>query len=532
MVFILANKLILLYHINYQTKMEKLDQEAKIINPVSTGREPEFDQQKIEWGQSIFSDEKISDYLADIIERMREYDEYLEKNVLKELNRIHEGVAEHLDILETAMRQSESEEIRERALKILFCLARTAFLTDINLRPRLNELILRNIDIAIAIVENNTPQRNYAKLILAFYYDISTKDEPREDVPKVSGEFSEKTRLALHKYLETISKEGVFNRDDIMIFDILLSRGDLSEVKESIYSLMRYVYDVHDYEVILACLNSKSDWLVEGGRIAIIRVLQQYNFSEDTINKMIDEWLFGGGSEFYIPIAVEKNIKMMKSIEEKRPGIVQFLMSKFNIYNFGRYPEELLIRQYDEYENDELPYGIVIFPEDDHNAAFFENGDVLEEIENELKDKYAMRIMEAGNKKDLLRLLIRMRLKYGQKHKISYAIVGGHGNKKELTIGNVHDTEGREVLIEDLTRYQKRKYKLFEDNATIILIACNTGEPGGIGSQLSKAMGINVIAPSGISGVKSIKPKIKSNGSLEFDVKYTNRSKGAKFKPE
>ena len=40
--------------------------------------------------------------------------------------------------------------------------------------------------------------------------------------------------------------------------------------------------------------------------------------------------------------------------------------------DFGRYPVDVLVEQYDTRDDQEKPYGIVVFPEDDHNGSFYD----------------------------------------------------------------------------------------------------------------------------------------------------------------
>ena len=82
----------------------------------------------------------------------------------------------------------------------------------------------------------------------------------------------------------------------------------------------------------------------------------------------------------------------------------------------------------------------------------------------------------------------------------------------------------------NVIKYGNRKYDLFEENATLILLSCLSGKKGGIGSEISKAMDVKTIAPKESSGLESIKPILKEN-DLKFKVRYSHHVKAATFRP-
>jgi hypothetical protein len=61
--------------------------------------------------------------------------------------------------------------------------------------------------------------------------------------------------------------------------------------------------------------------------------------------------------------------------------------------------------------------------------------------------------------------------------------------------------------------------KFFKNDATIILESCSTGKEGGIGQQLSEALGIKVIAPKEPTSIGRIKSNL-DNDRVDFDVEY------------
>ncbi len=385
---------------------------------------------------------------------------------------------------------------------------------------RLGEIAFKNLDPAIDATKDDSVSHQYSRNFLFGAAKSGSSEEQDRAIP------------ALREYIDKEMAGLNIDKTVLEMMEWMLTNEDKNSLRKYHGAVTDYFEkNPRDYRLILACILSKTGIFKELGKIQILKILDKYRLDDiDTIETLIIEWTYAGGTEDYMPETFAKNINAIESIEEKRPGIVKFLIDKFGIYNFGRYPESLLIKQYDEFENTEKPYGLVIFAEDDHNAAYFEDKDELEEMADDLNGKYLVRIIEAGGKEELLRLLTRMRLKYGQDHKISFAVVGAHGNKEVITLGNVNKND-REISIRNMLRYKGRKYELFEEDATIILLACKSGQVQGIGSRMSKVLKRTVIAPGDNSGLESIKPIFAKDGKLNFKVKYTHRARASRFKP-
>lgn len=494
--------------------MEKIEQ--KLNTDAEPSEDPKF---KEKWENSVFNDtdwlEKITDTI-DLVEKDNEYPKDKLAEILGKLPEISGKVTQNLKLLERAIRQEYYPDIRESAFKVLLDLATVARIEDHDLLDSLIRLARRSTDPAIKVMEDGLPAKKYARIIL---FGAVKEDK-----------FRERALPVLKNYILDSLQEKDVDPTDINILDFL-SSADREAIRRYDQLINAYLSEnPSDYEIIVACIKAKTKEIRDAGLNSIVNSLLEYGLKEE-LPEMITRWLNGGGTEKFMPEAFAKNIETIRSLEKERPDIVKFLISKFSIYNFGRYPESLLIKQYDEYENQNMPYGIVLFAEDDHNAFLFENKDELEEMAKELKGKYVIRFMEANGKIELLRLLTRLRLKYGQNHKISFAVVGSHGNKELLTLGNIDNHEDREILIEDIIAYGGRKYKLFDENSTVILLSCRSGQGGGIGSKISKVMDTTVIAPNFDSGLSSITPIINGD-HLKFKVRYTHEARAMRFTPK
>lgn len=201
--------------------------------------------------------------------------------------------------------------------------------------------------------------------------------------------------------------------------------------------------------------------------------------------------------------------------EQQRPGIAKFLFKEFAIRCFGRYSPDLLIKQFDGFE-EQKPYGVILYPREDHSGAFYEDRKAFDDLLSQLKGEYNLRVVEVGNKFEVVRALIRLKRKYGP---ISFAVIGGHGTKDSIKFGD--SAHQRNILrVQDLRgRGARRASEFFQPKPTIILVSCFTGIDRGMGQQLSEMIGAKVIAPQIDTSLHSIEPVVK-DGQLDFRVRY------------
>lgn len=220
--------------------------------------------------------------------------------------------------------------------------------------------------------------------------------------------------------------------------------------------------------------------------------------------------------------ALGRNLSSLYDLEYKRPGIGQALFEQFGISDFSRYPQELLIAQYDERnKKDDVPYGIIINPVNDFNGAFYDNVETFQKLYRQIKDKYRIKVWEVKNLAELVHSINDSRHRYGP---ISFAIIGGHGTEESINFGEKFRNRNAELLKKDLERKRASSMKLaFTQNPTIILDSCTTGALGGIGQEISK-MGAKVIAPPEPIRVMNIEPSIDLNGKIDFRVEYGKSS--------
>lgn len=194
--------------------------------------------------------------------------------------------------------------------------------------------------------------------------------------------------------------------------------------------------------------------------------------------------------------AFEDNKLALEILEGQRPGIARTLSGEFGIRNFGRYPEELLIRQFDELTVGGK-YGVIAYPRLDHGLAFNNDGskEAMRTLSQQLGDT-KIRITEAGSLFDLMKRMTQLQSKYG---KLSFGFLGAHGGKDAMQFGW---GKKNEVWTDDVLRSSSaaRIHDYFEEGATLVLESCSTGAEEGIGQAISDALKMKVIAPGSTAG--------------------------------
>lgn len=268
-----------------------------------------------------------------------------------------------------------------------------------------------------------------------------------------------------------------------------------------------------------------------------------YNFFKDDpgVNRMYPEF-------------IANNFEIMQRLEKERQGICIVLYREFGIHNFSRYPFRALVDQYDNKDRN-LPYGVVIYPHTDKNGGFSNDVSSLDEVYKDLLGaKTAMRIYEAGSKVGVARRLVSVNKKYGEKNKISFAILGGHGEPDSMELGHSieKDQDEYELVSHTLSKYDlganspkglrgrfaKKDPKgatiselktWFIDKPSIVLVSCSTGADAGIGNEIYE-MGADVIAPRFPAHLDRLAAGKRTNGTLWFSVHFIDPDD--EYKPE
>lgn len=239
-----------------------------------------------------------------------------------------------------------------------------------------------------------------------------------------------------------------------------------------------------------------------------------------------------------LPDAVWDNLIRITQLESRKSGICRFLFNEFGIADFGRYPVELLLKQKEQFNDRSKPYGVVLYPRDDWNGAFY-NFPMLEKFYKQLKGEFYLRVFECKSKLGVVKALNKLNKLYNPPddsgHKISLAIIGGHGTKNSINFGgrawdNKEGGKKEELHINDLKgSVAEESGKFFIKYPTIILESCSTGADEGIGKELAKVLGAKVIAPTAPNSVQELYAVKKPGRDFRFNVKYGESKEKAEY---
>lgn len=230
------------------------------------------------------------------------------------------------------------------------------------------------------------------------------------------------------------------------------------------------------------------------------------------------------------PQYVFDNFNLMKDLESRRPGICRVLSEEFGIYNFARYPGNVLISQYDNRDK-QIPYGVMIYPDADYNGGFSQQEDMLEVLSSHLsKLWYGLRIYESANKREMVRALFSADKRYGKRHKISFAAFGGHGSSDSIQFGDetIGKTDDLLTLSDVKNKHAGKLRRVFIEDPKIILISCSTGVENGIGRKISE-LDVDVTAPKIDTNISRIRVFRQRKGKLKIPVTYTNLDAAVHF---
>lgn len=99
-------------------------------------------------------------------------------------------------------------------------------------------------------------------------------------------------------------------------------------------------------------------------------ILQKFGFPPEHTEKLSNNWWKYLGSSELHDIQICENLKNIIELEQRVPGISSWLMSNFGIRHFGRYPIELLLDQYMNFDDKDSPWGVFLYSYYDYNAIF------------------------------------------------------------------------------------------------------------------------------------------------------------------
>lgn len=209
---------------------------------------------------------------------------------------------------------------------------------------------------------------------------------------------------------------------------------------------------------------------------------------------LFDRWM---AAEPWTSYAVNRNIQAIESLERKRPGIALFLHKEYGITHFRRYPEELLLTNYDHHDDRQSSYGVVVVADSDYSGAMSIPAQLID-LARKTRGQHLVRAVEVASRFDLARKLVGLENRHG---KIAFVVGGAHGDPQGMDLGK---GRGKTLLAKNIQSMANSWRSLFVENPDFILHSCSTGEEGGIGQNISSRLDATVTAPWGSASVHSI----------------------------
>lgn len=257
---------------------------------------------------------------------------------------------------------------------------------------------------------------------------------------------------------------------------------------------------------------TESDQLLE----PILRqCLSRYTTEGDAV---LQAWIDSAG----VPVDV---LASMRRIERAQPGAITTLMQNFGVANYHRYPESVLLKQVERQPKPKPNYGIIMGARADHNSALVGTKQAIEHLANQVADDCDLVVVEFGTMSELNeRLKVVGAQQPPTRQQAKFGLIMAHGNKDTIVGGRVRDGGDAYVTVADVgTILRQARQQYFTPDATWIISACETGQPGGIGEVIADDLDIATIAPPFQAGVEEITVSRSESGAYDFRVRYRDQ---------
>ena len=131
-----------------------------------------------------------------------------------------------------------------------------------------------------------------------------------------------------------------------------------------------------------------------------------------------------------------RNLGYLHELENERPGSARYLTDNFGIVCFSRYPIETLIKQYDERDEKNKPFGVYVTARMDHNGSMydFNKRDKINILSSKTElNGFGLKIIEVNNTVDAAKKIINLTNTLNRK--VSFLFINAHGSPNSLALG-------------------------------------------------------------------------------------------------
>ncbi len=314
--------------------------------------------------------------------------------------------------------------------------------------------------------------------------------------------------------------------NDLIGYDYEYTPSDRAKVVLKSIISKKYIENPEEAFLYIDRLNrqNKLQYVANDWQEFAIELLARFNINTEKILQVWDITTEVQGRSI-----ISENMEVMNNLEALRPGSVEYLNRVQGIKNFARYSPELLIQQFDDRNKRDLPHGVLVVADSDHNGALTSLSEVWDSFNNQLEKRYRMRIVECGSTIDVARKMITLDRRFGSENKFSFAIIAGHGTEDsiELSEGIINSS----IRKKDFNKpgFQRTK-QFFVDKPSFLFASCSTGSEDGIAQKISEVFHATVIAPKVSTQMHDIKVKFLEDGTFDMVPTYAQGG-GFTFEP-
>jgi len=221
-------------------------------------------------------------------------------------------------------------------------------------------------------------------------------------------------------------------------------------------------------------------------------------------------------------------LRTLSELESHHPDVAKTLQEEFGLSNFFWYPSDMLIRQYEERENHDKPYGVVWAPKIDEQNWVSGSMPAIHDLFANTNEDVSIRFMEAKRKdgpSGIGKRLDDFHERYyagGEGHKISFMIMLGHSFLSATDTIHFGDewNEGGYLRTSDLRKPTVQKYvDYFTPNPSLILASCKVKDTFGV--VIKDLFGVDLQASEElVNCITSITPNVEDD-DVHLDASFT-----------
>ncbi len=207
-------------------------------------------------------------------------------------------------------------------------------------------------------------------------------------------------------------------------------------------------------------------------RYIMAEVTSRLKIPQDTLTRIVTLWRSHDNVEM-----LRRNYWRMLQLEAIKPGSTAVLYDEFGIAYFGRYPVDLLAKQFDQ-RNDDLPFGVWVDSRYDYRRKGDLAGGYALYSEGFTKVFYnsigqnRVRIIEAGSPRELVARLNQLHRRYNRV--FEYGVINGHGGPKIVCLGSRDSQELTKEML--ATPLAQQVAGLFRSGCPMAIAACATAK--------------------------------------------------------